>query len=201
MMWILMIRWCYPDDDLDDGLYLVLGHRGWGVQMWARVWWVERTPWARRLRRRRPGLTGRAHVPARANGWTGKRANERGPWDNERREHARRDLAPTDRSHWSEKERGSELAGRGVDRWGPPTSGRGHARSGGLVGPAWAERSRGRGFGLFSLSFYFSEFQILFLLFFSIQIQTNSNMYNNSKNTLNSAWCNISWLTLFWQNK
>ena len=75
------------------------------------------------------------------------------------------------RSHRADKGRGSERAGRDADRWGPPASGRGHTRSGGLVGPAWAERPRGAGFGLLSFpflfiflnfksfSFYFSQFK------------------------------------------
>jgi hypothetical protein len=40
----------------------------------------------------------------------------------------RREWVPTDRSHRAEKERGSERAGHGADRWGPPASGRGRAR-------------------------------------------------------------------------
>jgi hypothetical protein len=63
------------------------------------------------------------------------------------------------RSHRAEKERGSERAGRDADRWGPPTSGRGRTRSGGLVGAAWAERPRGAGFRLLSFSFYFLNFK------------------------------------------
>jgi hypothetical protein len=63
----------------------------------------------------------------------------------------RQQIGPT-----GQRERGgSERAGRGTDRWGPPTSGRGRARSGGLVGPAWAERPRGRGFRVAFLFFLF----------------------------------------------
>jgi hypothetical protein len=82
------------------GLYLVLERRGRGVQTWAQVWRAGRTPWARRLQRRRMGLTGRAHVSARVNGRTGERADERGSPVSERRERAREgELAPTDRPH------------------------------------------------------------------------------------------------------
>jgi hypothetical protein len=62
------------------------------------------------LRRRRTGLTGTTHAPARVNGRTGERANELGSPVSERREHAREGKFGADRPilPGSGRERGRE---------------------------------------------------------------------------------------------
>jgi hypothetical protein len=120
-----------------------------------------------------------------------------------RRASTRRARAPTRRPHWAEREKDNELAGRGTNRMCPHggESGEGEKRArdplltgGGRLtaragahatGPAWAYLGRIRVFLFPGISNCFS---ILFSLGFSIQIQTkfqiqtNSNIRNNSKN-------------------
>jgi hypothetical protein len=133
--------------------------------------------WARgrgRRTRRRGRIHGGEIVGERlgtANRW-GRRDRERVGAGGERR----RQLGPTE-----QRERGSERARVGADRRGPPVKHRGRARGLGLVGwfgPNWP----------FPFSWNFYCLFYLFSLGFSIQIQlkfqiqTKSNMCNNSKN-------------------
>jgi hypothetical protein len=118
----------------------------------------------------------------RAHGETVQRADEAGPRGREGEERAgegnwRRQRGPTGRG----RRRG--LRGNAADRWSSPVRRRGRTR--GPAGLDWA------GLGCFGI-FYFSEISNCFSISFSpgfsiqiqtkFQIQTNSNMCNNSKN-------------------
>jgi hypothetical protein len=85
-----------------------------------------------------------------------------------------------------QREGESERVGKGTaaDRWSPPV--RRHGRA--SAWPGWAELGRLGCFGFFFFPGFSNCFSISFSLGFSIQIQTkfqiqtNSNMCNNSKN-------------------
>jgi hypothetical protein len=125
-------------------------------------------------------LTDGTHVLVKANNQTGGRADERGPQDSDRK-HAHADEFVADRPAplGSERERGREGARWVADRRGPPV--RGEADVQARARPRWADLA------FFFFSGISNGFSILFSLGFSIQIQTNSNMCNNSKNILSSA--------------
>jgi hypothetical protein len=99
---------------------------------------------------------------------------------------AQMSLAPTGRPHWAAseregRERGHELAQTGRDRlsW---AAGAGGGGGGGAAN--WAGLGQNEVFYFSGIS---NAFSILFSLGFLIQIQTNSNMCNNSKNILSST--------------
>jgi hypothetical protein len=123
------------------------------------------------------GLTDRTHRSARANERTGGRAGKRDLGTAREVVCVWVRSAPTSRPRWaaSERERRSSEQ-TGADRRGPPVRGdrRAGTRGAGPGGLAWAEMA---------FPFLISNcFSISFSLGFSIQIQTNSNMRNNSKN-------------------
>jgi hypothetical protein len=100
---------------------------------------------------------------------------------------AQRARAPTRQPHWAEREKASELTGRSADKTGPHggESGEGERRARArAAGLDWADLDRIRVFFFPRISNCFST---LFSLAFSIQIQTkfqiqtNSNMCNNSR--------------------
>jgi hypothetical protein len=129
-------------------------------------------------------LTGWSHGAARGSGRAGetvRHAEETGPRGREGKGHAGEGNWCRQNDPTGQRERGRERARRetAADRWNPPVWRRGRA--------AWLGRFELKWFSLFfqgiSNCFFF-----LFSVGFSIQIQTkfqiqtNSNMCNNSKN-------------------